>query len=138
MSGVLLDVDSYAIAMDKFEEDTQAQEEQWRNLHGMYVSNLTRLHEAMQQSDVVFWEPPQRVGTKRNKDWLGNTVAASLAHRRKLKTILGVKDVDIFQVNVFPLYSMGTGKKNTLNSIAAVLPQLPGLSLVFYPEIPKN
>ena len=70
MSGVLLDVDSYQTAVDKFEEDTQAQEEQWRNLHGMYVSNLTRLHEAMQQSDVVFWEPPQRVGMKRNKDWL--------------------------------------------------------------------
>ena len=61
-----------------------------------------------------------------------------MAHRRKLKTILGVKDADIFQVNVFPLYRMGTGKKNTLNSIAAVLPQLPGLSLVFFPEIPET
>ena len=73
--------------------------------------NLTRLHTAMQQSDVVYWEPPQRVGMKKNKTWLAKAVTASVAHRRNLKTILGVKDSDICQVYVFALYALGTAKK---------------------------
>ena len=87
----------------------------------------------MQQSDVVYWEPPQRVGMKRNKTWLAKAVAASVAHRRSLKTILGVKDSDICQVNVFALYALGTAKKNTLEAIAATLDKLPGMTLVFSP-----
>ena len=88
----------------------------------------------MQQSDVVYWEPPQRVGMKRNKTWLAKAVTASVAHRRNLKTILGVKDSDICQVNVFALYALGTAKKNTLDAIAQSLEKLPGLTLVF----PRN
>ena len=83
-----------------------------------YVGNLNRLHDAMQASDVVFWEPPQRVGMKRNPDWLSQAVKASVAHRRDLKTILGVKDHDICQVNVFALYTLGTAK----NTYSAPLP----------------
>ena len=86
-----------------------------------YVANFTRLHTAMQQSDVVYWEPPQRVGMKRNTTWLAKAVLASVAHRRDLKTILGVKDSDICQVNVFALYSLGTAKKRTLDAIAQSL-----------------
>ena len=58
---------------------------------------------------------------KRHKDWVGNAVTASIAHRRNLKTVLGVKDSDICQVNVFALYSLGTAKKNTLDAIAQSL-----------------
>ena len=97
-----------------------------------YLGNLTRLHSAMLRSDVAYWEPPQRVGMKRNKDGLTKAVTASVAHRRNLKTILGVKDSDICQVNVFALYSLGTAKKNTLDAIAQSLEKLPGMTLVFF------
>ena len=138
MSGCMLDVETYRQAMDKFGEETQSQEEQWRKLHEAYVGNLTRLHDAMQRSDVVFWDPPERVGMKKNKNWLAQAVAGCVAHRRNLKAILGVKESDICQVNVFALYSLGTAKRTTLESIARVLPQLPGLTLVFFAVIPKK
>ena len=88
---------------------------------GTYVANLTRLHSAMQQSDVSYWEPPQRVGMKRNKTWLAKAVTASVAHRRNLKAILGVKDSDICQVNVFAMYALGTAKNTTFGAIAQSL-----------------
>ena len=58
---------------------------------------------------------------KRSKSWLAKAVTASVAHRRDLKTILGVKDAGICQVNVFALYSLGAAKKNTLDGIAQSL-----------------
>ena len=117
MSGCMLDVEAYRKAMDKFGEETPSQEEQWRKLHETYVGNLNRLHDAMQRSDVVFWEPPQRVGMKRNPDWLSKAVTASVAHRRNLKTILGLKEPEICQVNVFALYALGTAKKPYSNPL---------------------
>ena len=75
-SGCMLGVATYRQAMDKLGEETQSREEQWRTLHEAYVGNLNRLHDVMQRSDVVFWEPPQRVGMKKNKDWLSTAVAA--------------------------------------------------------------
>ena len=138
VSGCMLDVTTYRQAMEKFGEDAEVHEKQWRTLQEKYVGNLTRLHTAMQQSDVVYWEPPQRVGMKKNKTWLAKAVTASVAHRRNLKTILGVKDSDICQVNVFALYALGTAKKNTLEAIAQTLDKLPGLTLVFFPVIPKK
>ena len=133
VSGCMLDVTTYRQAMEKFGEDAEVHEKQWRTLQDKYVGNLTRLHTAMQQSDVVYWEPPQRVGMKKNKAWLSKAVIASQAHRRNLKTILGVKDSDICQVNVFALYALGTAKKNTLDAIAQSLEKLPGMTLVFSP-----
>ena len=117
VSGCMIDVSSYRQATEKFGEETQSQEDQWRKLQETYVGNITRLHDAMQQSDMVFWEPPQRNGMKRNKDWVGKAVTASVAHRRNLKTVLGVKDSDICQVNVFALYSLGTVKKTQPNPL---------------------
>ena len=99
--------------------------------HDKYVASLNRLHVTMQQSDCVYWDPPQRVGMKRNKAWLSKAVAASVAHRRSLKTIIGVKDSDICQVNVLTLYSLGTVKKGVLDAIAQALEKLPGMTLVF-------
>ena len=89
VSGCMLDVTTYREAMEKFGEEADVQEKQWITLQDKHVGNLTILHSAMQQIDVVYWEPPQRVGMKRNKTWLANAVTASLAHRRDLKTILG-------------------------------------------------
>ena len=75
---------------------------------------------------------------KKNKAWLSKAVIASVAHRRNLKTILGVKDSDICQVNVFALYALGTAKKNTLEAIAQTLDKLPGMTLVFFPRNSKE
>ena len=69
---------------------------------------------------------------KRNKTWLARAVLASVAHRRDLKTILGVKDSDICQVNVFALLPRDC-EENTLDAIAQSLEKLPGLTLVFSP-----
>ena len=131
MSGCCLDVKDYREAVGKFGEESEVQEKQWRTLHTNYVSNLTRLHNAMQLSDVVYWDPPQRVGMKKNKAWLTSAVSASNAHRRNLKTIMGIRVSDICQVNVFSLYTLGTAKKQTLDAIAQPLEKLPGMTLIF-------
>ena len=112
-SSCMLDVQSYRRATAKFSDETHSLDLQWRDLQGKFASNLRRLHDSMQQSDVVFWEPPQRVGLRKNKEWLGKAVAAANSHRRALKTIMGVRDDQIFQVSVFSLYALGTVKKRT-------------------------
>lgn len=137
-SSCMLDVQSYRKATEKFTDETNALELQWRDLHGKCTANLKRLHESMQQSDVVFWEPPQRVGLRKNKEWLGKAVAAANSHRRALKTILGVSDDQIFQVSVFSLYALGTVKKNILRAIAAQLPNLKGVAIIFSQSFRKN
>jgi hypothetical protein len=55
-----------------------------------------------------------------------------------LKTITGVKDSDTCQINAFSLYSLGTVKRNTLDAIAKSLDHWEGMSIVFYPVIPKR
>ena len=137
-SSCMLDVQSYRKATEKFTDETNALELQWRDLHGKCTANLKRLHESMQQSDVVFWEPPQRVGLRKNKEWLGKAVAAANSHRRALKTILGVSDDQIFQVSVFSLYALGTVKKNILRAIAAQLPNLKGVAIIFSQSFRKK
>ena len=92
----------------------------------------------MQKSDVVFWETPERLSVRKNQKWMERAAQAAVAHRRKLKVILGVKDADILQVNVFALYTLGTVKKCVLKSIAQCLPSLPGLTMIFYPVTPKR
>ena len=109
-----------------------------KHLHDKFTSSLNRLHEALQLSDVVFWEPLGRKGARRTADWLDTAVAAAQANRRKLRTILGVNDDAICQVNVFCLYSLGTVKQNLLQKIAKLLPSLSGISLVFFPVIPAK
>ena len=138
VSGCCLDVNDYRDAVAKFGEESEVQEKQWRTLHTNYVSNLTRLHNAMQLSDVVYWEPPQRIGMKKNKSWLTAAVTASNAHRRNLKTIMGIRDSDICQVNVFSLYILGTAKKQTLDAIAQPLEKLPGMTMLFSLQLQRN
>ena len=92
----------------------------------------------MQKSDVVYWESPRRVGVRKNPEWLSEAAHAANCHRRTLRTLVGVSDADIFQVNVFSLHCLGTSKKNMLAQISKVLTVLGGVSLVFYPVIPKK
>ena len=81
VSSCLLDVDRYRKAITKFGESNSALEDQWKHLHDKFISNLNRLHEALQLSDVVFWEPSRRVGARRTADWLDTAAAAAQAHR---------------------------------------------------------
>eukprot|EP00974_Lingulodinium_polyedra_P105945 10256268-Lingulodinium_polyedra.AAC.1 len=83
--------------MEKFSEDTHVVEEQWRTLRAKHATSLGRMHNVLQHSDVVFWEPPRRVGVKKHRGWLGTAVNVCNARRRNLKTILGVRDADICQ-----------------------------------------
>ena len=87
----------------------------------------------MQNIDVAYWEPPQRVGMQKNKNWLAKAVIASVARRRDLGTILGVQGSDICQVNVFALHCLGAVKKTTLDAIAQSLEKLLGMTLVLSP-----
>ena len=102
-SSCALDVDGYRKAIAKFVDSNFQLEAQWKHLHDKFVTNLHRLHESLQQSDVVFWEPSRQVGARRNLEWLANGAAAAQAHRRKLRTILGVNDDQICQVKIFSL-----------------------------------
>ena len=70
-------------------------------------------------------------------EWIEHAAQAAVAHRRKLKQIMGVKDGDILQVNVFALNSLGTVKKRVLNFIAQCLPLLPGLDDILPSDPPK-
>ena len=71
VSGCMLDVTTYRQAMEKFGEEEDVQEKQWRTLQEKYVGNLTRLHTAMQQSDVVYWEPPPAGWYEGEQDLVG-------------------------------------------------------------------
>ena len=52
--------------------------------------------------------------------WMEHAAQAAVAHRRKLKQIMCVKDGGILQVNVFALYSLGTVKKGCLTPSRSV------------------
>ena len=102
------------------------------------VGNLTRLHRAMQQSDVVYWEPPQRVGMKRNQTWLANVVTASVAHRRNLKTILGVKDSDICQNKCVRIVQPRDCEENHTRRHCSVTGKVAWCDPGVFPVIPKT
>ena len=63
---------------------------------------------------------------------------AAAAHIRKLKTMHGLNDSDVLHVHVFQLHAFGTAKKNVLEQIAKLLPQLSGLVIILYPLIAKK
>ena len=137
-SGCMLDVQSYRQAVEKCGAEFEELEARWRELQAKFAAHLQRMHDTLQRSDVVYWEPVQRQGVKSNRDWLAKVVTACNLHRRNLKTIIGVQDKDICQINVFSLYSLGTVKRNALDAITRSLDQLPGISIAFYPVIPKR
>ena len=137
-SSCALDVESYRKAMLAFAEESTALEENWKLLRQKHVSDLLRLHDVMQKSDLQYWEAANRRSVKRHAGWLSDAVQASVAHRRALKVQMGIKDADILQVNVFALYALGTVKLEVLNKIAVCFPRLPGLTLLFYPIHPKR
>ena len=129
VSGCMVDVTTYREAVQKFGEEADVQEKQWRTLH---EHMLAALPDFIRLCSRVLGTT-QRVGMKRNKGWLAKAVFASVSHRWALKTILEVKDSDISQVNVFALYSLGIAKKGMLDSIVSHW-KLPGVTLVF----PRN
>ena len=64
-SGCMLDVESYRQAVHELGEESEVVEKHWRELHTKFVANLLRMHQAMQQINVAFWEPANHVGSRR-------------------------------------------------------------------------
>ena len=112
-SACMLDVKSYKDASMKLDEEGESCLQQWKMLRAQHIQDVWRFQKAMQNSDMVFWEPPERVGLKKNRKWMSVAVTAANLHRRKLRDVMGVKDSDILQVNVFCLYAFGTANKNS-------------------------
>jgi hypothetical protein len=137
-SALMLDVKAYKDADTKLDEEGESRLQQWKLLRQQHIQDVWRFQRAMQVSDVVFWEPTERVGLKANRKWLASAATACNSHRRKLRDIMGVKESDILQINVFCLYALGTAKKGVLDEIAAAVKSLKGLAVIFYPVTPKN
>ena len=138
LSSIALDVHSYETAIESLKEENASMETKWEGLRKLHVDDVQRFQNAMQGSDAVFWTPESRKKLSQNKSWLHSAVGEAMENRKRLKTILGVKDDDIFQVNVFPLYTMGTCKKQFVEQVKQVLPKLKGITLVFYPIMARN
>ena len=111
ISSITLDVHSFETAIGSLKEENASMETKWEGLRKLHVDDVQRFQNAMQGSDAVFWTPESRKKLSQNKNWLHTAVGEAMENRKRLKTIAGVKDDDIFQVNVFPLYTMGTCKK---------------------------
>ena len=97
--------------MSKLVVDDEAVQSQWIMLKENLKKDIQQFHDTMQQSDVVFWEMPERSSLRKDPKWMEHAAQAAVAHRRKLKHIMGVKDGDILQDKVFALYSLGTVEK---------------------------
>ena len=138
VSSVRLDIDMYEKAVQKIGEENNSLEELHNRLTKEHVADVKRFQGSMQGSDVVFWQPEERKKMHMNKMWLDTAVGEAIQHRRTLKTIQGITDNDICQVNVLCLYSLGTTKKGLLETISHTLPKMKGLTLVFYPSMPKR
>jgi hypothetical protein len=134
----MLDVKAFKDASLKLDEEGESSLQQWKLLRTQHIQDVWRFQKAMQNSDMVFWEPPDRVGLKKNRKWMSVAVNAANLHRRKLRDVMGVKDSDILQINVFCLYALGTAKKGVLAEIATALNTLKGVTLVFYPVAPTK
>ena len=131
MASIALDVDLYAKAMEKLEEEKETAENQLKMLKENHIKDVKRFQDAMQQSECVCWQPLARVGLKTRKAWVLPAVEEAMSHRARLKTIIGCKDSDSLQVNVLPRYHFGTSK-NKMQQSKYALPSLNGLTIVFY------
>jgi len=103
-----------------------------------HVADVKRFQASMQAGDIRFWHPEVRKKMASNKDWLDRAVREANQHHKTLKCLHGLQDEDICQVNVLCLYTLGTTKKGVLDAINRVLPKLKGLTLVYYPSMPKR
>ena len=113
LASIALDVNVYAKAIEQLEEEKEAEEKQWSLLKDQHIKDVWRFQNAMQQSECVTWQPLARAGLKQRREWILPAVEEAAAHRELLKTIIGGKESDILQVNVFPLYHMGTLKNSS-------------------------
>ena len=138
ISSIALDVHTYETAIESLKEENTNMETKWEGLRKLHIEDVQRFQAALQGSDAVFWTPESRKKMAQNKTWLHSAVGEAMENRKRLKTIVGIKDDDIFQVNVFPFYTMGTYKKQFAEAVKQVLPKLKGITLIFYPIMARN
>ena len=96
MASIALDVDLYAKAIEKLEEEKETAEKQWKMLKENHIKDVKRFQDAMQQSECVCWQPLARVGLNTRKAWVLPAVEEAMPHRARLKTIIGCKDSGMF------------------------------------------
>ena len=137
-SQMCLDMHHYSEALTKLDDDNASAKSAWERANDAHIKDVQRFQKSMQSSDVSHWQPEARVGTNNNNKWLHEAVQAAAVHHRKLKTLHRFSDDDVLLVHVFQLHALGTAKRNVLEQIAKILPQLKGLVLIFYPLIPKK
>ena len=70
--------------------------------------------------------------------WMAGALTEANQHRKKVKVLAGCRDDEILQVNVMPLYALGTAKKTILDKIKNVLATCKGLTVIFYTVAPKR
>ena len=139
-SGFVLDVNNYRLAYASLQEDTASLEDQWKILMEKHVKDVKDFQKDYQNGEFVMWDPEAqgaRVGLRRNGAWLPDFVAKANQGRQRLRKLLGCGEADILQVNVLPFYTLGTLKKQVAEKFATQLATLKGISLVFYPFMPK-
>ena len=76
-----------------------------------HVKDVKQFQANLQNTELVFWASEEKTKLSARRNWLGAAVRAANGHRRVIRTVLNVWAEDICQVNVFPLYTMGTKKK---------------------------
>ena len=67
MASIALDVDLYAKAIDKLEEEKESAEKKWNMLKENHIKDVKRYQDAMQQSECVRWQPLARVGLNKQE-----------------------------------------------------------------------
>ena len=60
MTGLALDVEAYRVAVDKMEEEKEAQQKQWSTLLTKHIQDVHRFQNVMQLSEFVLWQPLAR------------------------------------------------------------------------------
>ena len=113
LSAMFLDVDRYTKAVASMNQQNNDLNDRWVELRNKHVKDVKQFQANMQNTELVFWASEEQTKLSARRNWLDEAVRAANGHRRVLRTVLGVREEDICQVNVFPLYTMGTKKKET-------------------------
>ena len=82
--------------IEKFGEEKESGNKQWKMLKENHIKDVKRFQDAMQQSECVCWQPLARAGLIKRMEWVLPAVEEAMAHRARLKTIIGCNDSDMF------------------------------------------
>ena len=84
LASIPFDVDLYAKAVDKLEEEKEPGEKPWNMLKVSRIIDVKRFQDAMQQSECVCWQPLTRACLKASRVWVLPAVEEVMPHRARL------------------------------------------------------